>query len=146
MLAILGIMSYYICMTYKHETKKRWQNLHENRHQHALERHEQQLESDKQQARDENLSPEELDHTLKARIGIMNHKHTETPADLFEAQLYTLDRVFSTALHQAGMGRQNTLSPEALKLALTAQKQCRQTYALLKTMSEKSQSKQTNEN
>lgn len=86
----------------------------------------------------ESLTPTQLVRHLAQKLEI-----AAPPADaddlaaLLRRQLQVLDTVFLTALHQAGLGQDNTLSAEPLVTALAAQKLCRQTYDSLQTHARK---------
>lgn len=55
-------------------------------------------------------------------------------ADCLSRQAHILDKMFFTALHQAGYGYEHNLHLQPLQAALTAQRQCRQTFDTLKDL------------
>jgi len=96
----------------------------------------------RQRELDNAKSPAELAKLLQSRVSLQDHQSAKEREDLLHDQVYILDRIFTTTLHEAGLGRKHNITNEALKSALHAQKLCRQTVEALKPKNYQKQTKE----
>ncbi|USO05392.1 MAG: hypothetical protein H6859_09660 [Rhodospirillales bacterium] len=109
-----------------------------------IRKQKEQTEQKARQKYHDGLSPDELARRLRSRC---NLNGLETLKDLEKRlldQALTLDSSFFVSMHQAGLGKKSSLSPEALNMALQSQRLCRQTFSTLKE-SQKSENKLKND-
>lgn len=119
-----------------------WEVRRREREQQEKRNNARAAQARRQRELDNAKSPAELAALLHSRISLQDHQSAKDAEDLLTDQVYILDRIFTTTLHEAGLGRHHGITDEALKSALQAQRQCRQTVALLKS---KKYTKQTKE-
>lgn len=79
------------------------------------------------------LGPEALAALLTKKLNMADIKNPQDLAERLERQALTLDSVFYTCLHDAGVGQKTGLDQAPLKAALNAQRQYRQIFDSLKS-------------
>ncbi len=129
-LDILGITSYHTRMDFDYDKwlEEERQRDHQVR-QARVEKHERKKAHDGECAA---LTPQQLAERL---AGYLNPDDIENMDDLFKRlprQARTLDDIFYTSLHSAGLGFKHKLEKDPLQAALIAQRQCRQIFDSLK--------------
>lgn len=78
------------------------------------------------------LSLSELAEDLRARCNLDHPANVEDLAETLLESSLILDRAYTRAMHDAGLGRERSLDLDGLKAAMHAQKLMRQTYDSLK--------------
>lgn len=78
------------------------------------------------------LTAHQLADQLTASLGLDDLENIDKLAERLTRLAHTLDSVFFTALHQAGLVFEHSLQRDSTHIALLAQRLCRQTFESLK--------------
>lgn len=114
--------------------------------QRRAERDANYFKQQKREAHYNSIPPNELVQELYKRCDISDIDDIKDLTNRMLNQVCALDTSFAITLHEAGLGHKTALDADAFKMALEAQKLCRQTFDSLQTVARNIESqKQTQE-